>query len=135
MYRCLTVVIHCRGDMTLHFKLLDALSKICPADHPIHWHCFSGIPQIYRLATSKFSNIVFGVTPFLFSKPVMEKFVQQGITNLVLESDSPFIKYQDMRGDPFVVNFLANRISTLLSIPLKEVCRVTTENVKRVYRI
>ncbi|CAC5376096.1 tatD [Mytilus coruscus] len=61
----LTVVIHSRGKPSLHEHVLATLSEICKPDQLIHWHCFTCTTQLYSAAVSQFSNIVFGITPFI----------------------------------------------------------------------
>lgn len=52
----LAVIIHCRGDEELHFKLLESLVKICPSDQPIHWHCFTSSQFAFHAIITKFTN-------------------------------------------------------------------------------
>jgi len=62
----LAVVIHCRGDNSAHLAVLQSLTICCPSTLHIHWHCFTGSQEIYNSAVQHFSNIVFGITPFIF---------------------------------------------------------------------
>lgn len=134
----LPIIIHCRGDVDLYLQLVEILKSALPSNHPIHFHCFSGHPTVYSGLTEYFTNIVFGITPFIFIRSnvqLKDFIINNGLQHLVLESDSPVIKYRGTRGDPFVVNFVAQRIASLLQLSLDEVCRVTTANARRIYRI
>jgi len=85
-----------------------------------------------------FSNIVFGITPFIFGNqyPGLKEFVKtNGIDHLVLESDAPYIKFRNHElTTPYVVNFVAEEIAKLLDIPIEQVFATTYENTTRIYR-
>jgi len=62
----LAVVIRCREDNSAHLADLQSHTTCCPSTQHIHWHCFTGSQEIYNSAVHHFSNIVFGITPFMF---------------------------------------------------------------------
>lgn len=133
----LAVIIHCRGDEELHFKLLHSLVKICPSDQAIHWHWFTISHYVFYAIITKFTNAVFGITPFIFSNryPDISKFVRRnGLNHLVLESDSPFIRYRGNSTTPYVINYVAEEISRILSVLFEEVVTVTSANATNIYK-
>ncbi|CAC5404212.1 tatD [Mytilus coruscus] len=135
----LTVVIHSRGRPSLHEHVLATLSEICKPDQLIHWHCFTCTAQLYSAAVSQFSNIVFGITPFILKdrySNIVEIVKTFGITRVVLESDAPYIPlHSHTIGNPYSVHAVALKISELLQQPIEDVFRITTENSKRIYKL
>jgi len=132
----LAIIIHCRGNSNLHLQLFDCLTNICPSDHSIHWHCFTGSQRVFDAINSRFTNIIFGITPFIFTNqyPEITQFISKnGLDQLVLESDAPFIKYMGRPGTPYVVNFVANKIAELLNVPFEKVVEVTSQNAQKIY--
>ena len=131
----LAVIIHCRGDEELHFKLLDSLVKICPSDQPIHWHCFTSSHYVFHAIITKFANVVFGITPFIFSNRYQDiQNLINGLNHLVLESDSPFIRYRGNSTTPYVINWVAEDISRILSVSFEEVVTATSANAATIYK-
>ncbi|XP_063446962.1 putative deoxyribonuclease TATDN2 [Mytilus trossulus] len=104
----LTIVIHSRGKPSLHEHVLAILSEICKPDQLIHWHCLTCSTQLYSAAVSQFSNIVFGITPFILKdrySNIVEIVKTFGITRLVLESDAPYIPlHSHTIGNPYSVH-------------------------------
>ena len=134
----LPVVVHSRGNAEIQNQTLTSLSNILPSTHPIHWHCFTGSVELYKSAVDKFSNIVFGITPFVFSEkyPNIHDIIHNfGVTNLVLESDAPYIPFKSTPGNPYLVHFVAEEISKICCIPVESVFKTTTENCKRIYKL
>ncbi|CAC5409903.1 tatD [Mytilus coruscus] len=132
----LPVVVHSRGDNNLNLSTLTSLVNNLPRNHKIHWHCFTGTEQIFESASSHFSNIVFGVTPFIFTDkyPSIKQFIcNKGINRIVLESDAPYIRYKEQLANPYTVIFVAHEISKLLLIPVEEVLATTTKNSQMIY--
>ena len=134
--RHLPIIIHCRGDAVLHFKLLESLTKLCPSDHPIHWHCFTPRSYVFEKITEVFTYIVFGVTPFSFTKRQVESLVfSQPLEYFVLESDAPLIYFQQQPSDPYVVLFVAERMAQLMNTSLDDIIRTTTRNMQQIYNL
>ncbi|CAG2227663.1 tatD [Mytilus edulis] len=135
----LTVVIHSRGKPSLHEHVLATLSEICKPDQLIHWHCFTCTTQLYSAAVSQFSNIVFGITPFILKdrySNIVEIVKTFGITRVVLESDAPYIPlHSHTIGNPYSVHAVALKISELLQQPIEDVFKITTENSKKIYKL
>ncbi|CAC5411556.1 tatD [Mytilus coruscus] len=132
----LPVVIHSRADNNLNLSTLTSMVNNLPKNHKIHWHCFTGTEQIFESASSHFSNIVFGVTPFIFTDkyPSIKQFIcNKGINRIVLESDAPYIRYKEQLANPYTVIFVAHIISKLLLIPVEEILATTTKNSQMIY--
>ncbi|CAC5398294.1 tatD [Mytilus coruscus] len=133
----LPVVIHCRGNDSLHLTLLTSLVNCCPKEQKIHWHCFTSSQEIYLTASRHFINLVFGITPFNFGNryPNIRDIIKEnGIDRLVLESDAPYIQYKENQiQNPYIVNFVAEEISKLLNISVEQVFEITFSNTQKIY--
>ena len=53
------------------------------------------------------------------------------LKNLIIETDSPYLSPEPKRGkknEPSNVKYVANKLSEIFSIPMENVCNVTSEN-------
>ena len=53
------------------------------------------------------------------------------LKNLIIETDSPYLSPEPKRGkknEPSNVKYVASKLSEVLSIPMENVCNVTSEN-------
>jgi len=60
------------------------------------------------------------------------------LDRILLETDCPYltpIPYRGRRNEPAYVRYVAEAIAELKSVPVDEVCRQTTENVKRLFSL
>ena len=133
----LPVVIHSRGDDKTHKTTLTSLTNCLSSHHPIHWHCFTASEDIFLSAKSCFSKIVFGVTPFIFGNryPTIRKIIQNhGITDLVLESDAPYIRCNEQTGNPYRTALVAEKIASIVKVPVESVLNITAKNAYSLYR-
>jgi Tat protein secretion system quality control protein TatD with DNase activity len=77
------------------------------------------------------------VTPFIFSTryPNIRGFIKKnGINRLVLKTESPYINYKENKiPNPYVINFIAEKISKLLNIPIEQIFSATFSNTQKVY--
>lgn len=133
----LPVVIHCSGHNSTHKILLTTLINCCPIEHNIHWNCFTRSQEIYLSATAHFTNLVFGITPFILNNRypnIKEVIKTNGIDKMVLESDSPFIPCRpNQLPNPYVINFVGAEISELIQIPIEKIFAVTFDNALKIY--
>ncbi len=60
------------------------------------------------------------------------------LDRLLLETDAPFLSphpYRGKRNEPAYVKLIASKIAQIRQMSLQEVCRITTENACRVFRL
>ena len=53
------------------------------------------------------------------------------LKDLIIETDSPYLSPEPQRGkknEPSNVKYVASKLSEILSIPMENVCNVTSEN-------
>ncbi len=102
-------------------------------------HCYSGSWE----SAKEYLKMGFYISiagPVTFKKAPSQWEVAQNVPldRLLLETDSPYLAPEPMRGrrnEPAFVRHVAERIAALRNIPLAELAAATTQNAKDIYRI
>ncbi len=101
-------------------------------------HCFSGSIEMAREFIKKgFLLGIGGVLTFKNSK-LHEVIENIDITNLVLETDSPFLTPEPFRGkqnNPSNVYYVAKKIAEIKKMTTQEVIDITAKNVSKIFDI
>ena len=140
-HRGLPVVFHCREDPHGAYtppaweRLFAAVSAFLPPTAPVYLHCFTGDTNLADRWRSHFHHCIFGYSTKAHNSrnpALQEVFRDLPLSNIVLESDSPCLK--SLSGSfPSNVALLAEYLAKLRHIPVQEVVRQTTSNVKNFY--
>lgn len=101
------------------------------------FHAFEGTPE--QALISQKLNFAIGVGGPVTYKNAVDK--QQvvttlGISNVVLETDAPFLSPQPFRGtrnEPSRIQVIAQKVSDLINMPLDEVTQITTKNANSLF--
>ena len=103
------------------------------------FHCYSGSAEMARQLVNMGWYIGFtGVLTFKNARKAVETAASVPLDRIVLETDCPFMAPEPFRGKrnhPGYLYRMAERLAEIRGISVEEVCRVTTENGKRLYRI
>lgn len=126
----LPVVIHSRDSINETYEILKKY-KVSGVIH-----CFSGSLEMAK----KFISLGFllgigGVVTFKNSK-LFEVIEKLELTNIVLETDSPYLTPEPNRGktnESSNIPYIAQKIAKIKNIPLEKVAKITTENAIRVF--
>ncbi len=121
----LPVVIHSRDSINETYEILKKY-KVSGVIH-----CFSGSLEMAK----KFISLGFllgigGVVTFKNSK-LFEVIEKLELTNIVLETDSPYLTPEPNRGktnESSNIFYIAQKIAEIKNIPLENVAKITTEN-------
>lgn len=138
----LPVIIHCRQA---HDDVLTILRDF-KQDNPNlfldnkPWgvmHCFSGDED---LAWQYFSlGLLISFTGLItFSKTWDDLIRKVPLDKIMIETDAPFMTpepYRGERNEPMLVQYVANRIAEIRSVPLERIAEITTNNAKRLFSI
>lgn len=124
------VVIHSRDSINETYEILKKY-KVSGVIH-----CFSGSLEMAK----KFISLGFllgigGVVTFKNSK-LFEVIEKLELTNIVLETDSPYLTPEPNRGktnESSNIPYIAQKIAKIKNIPLEKVAKITTENAIRVF--
>lgn len=126
----LPVVIHSRDSINETYEILKKY-KVSGVIH-----CFSGSLEMAK----KFISLGFllgigGVVTFKNSK-LFEVIEKLELTNIVLETDSPYLTPEPNRGktnESSNIPYIAQKIAEIKNISLEKVAKITTENAIRVF--
>jgi TatD DNase family protein len=102
-------------------------------------HCFTGD---YR-AAQKYLDLGFylsftGIITFKNAEPLREVIRAVPLKRMFVETDSPYltpVPHRGKRNEPAYVHFIAETIAKVKGLSFEEVARVTTHNVRELFRI
>lgn len=126
----LPVVIHSRDSINETYEILKKY-KVSGVIH-----CFSGSLEMAKEFISLgFLLGIGGVVTFKNSK-LFEVIEKLELTNIVLETDSPYLTPEPNRGktnESSNIPYIAQKIAEVKHIPLEDVAKITTENAIRTF--
>lgn len=128
------VSLHCREA---HGDFMTVLRKYPNVTGVVH--CFSGSVEI-AVETVKLGYMlgIGGSYTFKNGKKLKEVVREVGLDNIVLETDSPYLAPEPIRGSvnvPQNTLIVAKAISSELGVSLEEVLERTTNNAIKIFRI
>jgi len=102
-------------------------------------HCFTGNYE----AASAYLDLGFylsftGIITFKNAEPLREVVRKVPLERMFVETDSPYltpVPHRGKRNEPAYVRFVAETIAKVKGIELEEVALITSENVKKLFRI
>lgn len=129
----LPINIHCREAFDEIFEVLE-LEK--SSDLFGIFHCFSGnYEQALKAISYGMKLGIGGVVTFKNGK--IDQFLHQiDISNIVLETDSPYlapVPFRGKRNESSYVTLIAQKLSEIYNLPTEEIANITTQNSKSVY--
>lgn len=130
----LPIVIHCREAFDEIFDVLDAVQGPLPKGI---FHCFTGtLNQARHIVDLGLSLGIGGVATFKNGK--IDQFLAQiPMKHIVLETDSPYlapVPHRGKRNESSYLYKVAERVAGIYDCPLVEVDRVTTTNVRTIFK-
>lgn len=121
----LPVLIHCRDA----FEDLFSIADECYVDHPLLLHCFTGSVKEAEEALKRGWKISFsGIITFKKSEALREAVQFVPLTEMMIETDTPYLAPQSKRGKPNEPSFIletASCIASIKQVSLEEVCTAT----------
>ena len=129
----LPIVIHSRNSID---ECIEVIHQYPDARGV--FHCFSGTEQQARqIIAMQFMLGIGGVATF--KNAGLDKVIQAvGITNIILETDAPYlapVPYRGKRNEPAYIRIIAEKISELVTMPIKEIEEITTSNAIRLFNL
>jgi TatD DNase family protein len=129
----LPIVIHSRNAID---ECIDVVAEY-PGLRGV-FHCFSGNEvQAMRIMQLDFFLGIGGVVTFKNSG--LDKVIANiGLTSVILETDSPYLSpvpYRGKRNVPAYTRLVAEKIASLLNIPLDEVATKTSQNAEKLFSL
>jgi TatD DNase family protein len=132
----LPLVIHMRDSYSEVIKILDQEGG---RDAGGVFHCFSGDIEVARrcLELGFFLSFAGNVT-FKKSVALREALKAVPIERVLLETDSPYLAPEPMRGErnePSFLRFTAERVAEEKGLSIEDVARVTSYNARKLFGI
>ena len=130
----LPVIVHSRNAENETYEILNLYKKKNPK---ILMHCFTGSKKFAESLLN--FNILFsasGIITFKNSKELQNTFMQIPNNKLLIETDSPFLAPEPMRGkknEPSFIKYTANKLAELKNISLKNLNKILTENFNSLF--
>ncbi len=131
------VVIHSRDAAE---DTLNMLKDFCTGDHPlVDVHCYSYSPEIAAELVKMGCFLgVGGVVTFKNSKKLKETVEKVPLSNILLETDSPYLApepYRGSRNDSRNLRYVVEEIAGIKGVNPDTVIEKTSENARRFYGI
>ena len=103
------------------------------------FHCYSGSAEMAKELIKRGWYIGFtGVLTFKNAKKALKVAQEISLDRIVLETDCPYMSPEPFRGrrnDPGKLYRMAEALAQVKDLPVEEICRITMETGKRLYRI
>jgi len=132
----LPVIVH---DRDAHEDTLQILSEEWTPELGGVLHCFSGdIAMAKRVIEMGFSLSIAGPVTFPKAEALREVVRQVPIEHLLIETDSPYLSPQPMRGkrnEPAFVRHTAEAIAKIKGLSFDDVARITSFNAMQLFGI
>jgi len=100
-------------------------------------HCFNASEMLLDLADSGFYFGIGGVVTFKNAKKLVEVLPKIPLDRIVLETDAPYLAptpHRGERNEPAYTALVAKKVAEILDMSFEEVCEITTNNAKRVFK-
>ena len=131
----LPIVIHTRNSVD---ETIEIISEFKKQNLRGVFHCFVGnLIQAKKIIDLGFLIGVGGILTFKNSN--LKNIISQiNLNNIILETDSPYLSPEPKRGkrnEPLNINFIAEKLSILHSLPLKNIIKTTSNNVNNLFKL
>ncbi len=132
-----SVILHLRGDENFWNEALKILKSY--SDLKLLFHCYNSNKSIaFKILDLGGFISIPGIITFEKAEKLKEAVKIIPIEKLVLETDSPFLAPDPMRGrrnEPAFLIYTAKKIAEIKNIELKELGEITTINAIRFFRL
>lgn len=133
----LPVVIHCREAFQDFFEILDSEYQINHRHAPGVLHCFTGtMAEAEEVLKRGWYISISGIVTFKKSHELQEIAKMIPLSQLLIETDAPFLAPQSRRGKPnepaFVIE-TAGFIASIKQTSIDKLAECTSENASRLF--
>lgn len=136
----LPILIHCRDDRGKNPGNTECWDEVIEMtkDHFGIYHCYSGLLPTTSKLSPNFMVSFAGNLTYPKNDYLKEAVKIIPLERIVLETDCPFLPPQSIRGqrnEPSSVKEIAEFIAQIKEVPLDEVGKQTTLNVKKLFKL
>lgn len=133
----LPVVIHCREAFSDLFTILDEEYRMGQQYTPGVLHCFTGtMDEAEGVLSRGWMLSLSGIVTFKKSHALQQVAKHVPLSQLLIETDTPYLAPQSQRGkrnEPAFLLETAACIAAIKRIPLEQVVEATTQNAKKLF--
>ena len=128
------IIVHSRNAET---ETYDILSNYKEKNLKILMHCFTGSFQFSKKLLDL--NAYFsasGIITFKNSMDLQNTFKNLPLENLMIETDSPFLAPDPMRGkknEPSYIIYTLNKLASIKNINIEDLDKITTKNFNKLF--
>lgn len=127
------IVIHSRNATK---ECVDVVSRYISKGLRGVFHCFGGsIEEAKAIMDMDFYLGIGGV--LTFKKSGLDEVIRKvGLAMVVLETDAPYlapVPYRGKRNEPSYIPLIANKLASVMELPLETIAEVTTNNAKKIF--
>ena len=127
------LIVHSRNAEPETYEIL----KNSDSSLKILMHCFTGsLPFALKLMDLNTYFSASGIITFKNSTDLQNTFKQIPLERLLIETDSPFLAPEPMRGkknEPSFVRYTLKKLSELKNVDFEKLDRITTDNFNRLF--
>lgn len=101
-------------------------------------HCYNADEELLSLSKEGFYFGIGGVVTFKNAKKLLHVLPKIPLEKLLIETDGPYLTpmpYRGERNEPLYTTFVAEKIAELLSLSVKDIRNITTDNGMRLFNI
>ena len=101
-------------------------------------HCFNGTLDEAKTALSYGFHLGLGGVITYKNCGVKEFLAEIPMERIVLETDDPYlppVPYRGQRNEPAYIVKTAEKVAEIYGVTIEEICKITTENAKRLFKI
>lgn len=135
----LPVVIHCREAFADFFAILDAEYQVNGRHAPGVLHCFTGtLKEAEEVIKRGWMLSLSGIVTFKKSLELQQVAKEVPLSQLLIETDTPYLAPQSHRGKPNEPAFLVETaafIASLRGVSLEEIAHATEQNTHSLFKI
>jgi TatD DNase family protein len=100
-------------------------------------HCFNADEQLLSLSKENFYFGIGGVLTFKNARKLVQVLPKIPLEKLVVETDAPYLTphpHRGTRNEPKYTSLVVEKIAELLDMNYEEVCNLTTNNAKELFK-
>jgi TatD DNase family protein len=135
----LPVIIHCREAFADFFRIIDSDYTISGKHAPGVLHCFTGtVEEADEVIKRGWYLSLSGIVTFKKSEQLREVAKRVPLEQLFIETDSPYLAPQSMRGkinEPSFIVETAKCIAQIKGVSIEELAKATRFNAERFFRL
>ena len=130
----LPLIIHCRELYEETFEVLRQFPQVFGV---LHSFC-ARMEEAKKALNLGFYLGLNGMITFPNNKQLVEVVKSIPLEKIILETDSPFLTPQEVRGEknePKNIKYIAQKLAEIINISFEEVCQKTTENAEKLFKL